>query len=263
MPSLEDTQRCVREAVVSGNLAAAAGLIAGRPGNLARLAIHHRHYETSLSTALVGKFPATGWLVGATFITQAAEAFVRASPPRVLCIAEYGDTFPDFLATMPGAERTPYLLPFMQLEWRVGQVALAIDRPAVGVGVLAALTEDAVADASVALQPGLHYLYARWPVDRLMQFFLTDSAPDQLTLDPEDVWLELRGTRGAFQMQRLEASDFIFRQALQQGAALADAAALAMDRPSGTFDASRALGLLFAEGLCAGITSAPQTKETT
>jgi hypothetical protein len=44
-------------------------------------------------TALVEKFPATGWLVGSRFVSLAARSYVLEHPPRKPCIAEYGEDF--------------------------------------------------------------------------------------------------------------------------------------------------------------------------
>src|SRR5438105_10087679 len=103
-------------------------LVGGRD-SAKRLAIHQRNYETSLVNALLGKFPATGWLVGSGFLTQAARDFVRLHPPRAPCIAEYGEGFPIYLETRPHAERVPYMRALAELEWCVGHAAIAADRP--------------------------------------------------------------------------------------------------------------------------------------
>jgi hypothetical protein len=136
MLSLAETQHRVRQAVVRGDPTALAGLLAGGGDPLARLKIHQRHYEASLVTAIAGKFPATAWLVGAPFLSAAAKVFVHDCPPKAPCIAEYGAEFPALLAERQEAERLPYLRSFAELEWRIGVVSIAIDRPALNGGAL-------------------------------------------------------------------------------------------------------------------------------
>ena len=46
-------------------------------------------------------------------------------------------------------------------------------------------------------------MHLDWSLDELMAIFLTDNAPEQFTLRREDIWLEIRGLRGALQMHRL------------------------------------------------------------
>src|SRR4051812_44951384 len=94
-----DLQRRMRNAIVAEHPATdeIAPFLVGARDPRARLAIHRRHYEASLVTALTDKFPAVTWLAGAAFMTEATRAFVHRHPPSMPCIAEYGADFPDFL----------------------------------------------------------------------------------------------------------------------------------------------------------------------
>ena len=180
MPSLAETQAALRRAVVDGDFAAAAPLVTGGRIARGRLEIHRRHYETSLVMSLLNRFPATAWLTGETFITEAARRFVREHPPVSPCLAEYGDEFPEFLSRCPGAERMPYLRDFAELDSALGQVSLAVDPEAA------------------------RHVHSDWPIDALIKLYLTDSAPEQFVFEPEPVHLEIRGARGEFQINRLE-----------------------------------------------------------
>jgi len=145
-----------------------------------RLAIHQRHYAASLTRALLDRFPATVWLVGSEFVTDAAMSFIREQPPSKPCIAEYGESFPQHLGAHPAAASLPYLSQFAELEWHLGRLALA--------------TDDS---------PNVHYLHLDWSLDELISVYLTDSAPEAFALRHEDVWLEVRGLRGALTMTRV------------------------------------------------------------
>ena len=125
-------------------------------------------------------------------VTAAAQSFIEAQPPTRPCIAEYGDDFPAFLASVPGASNLPYLEPFARLEWQLGRLALAVEQPAL----------DAERHTGVA------YLHLTWPVDALISVFLTGTEPDQFELRPEDIWLEVRGSRGELRMTRLSPEEF-------------------------------------------------------
>jgi hypothetical protein len=218
-----------------------------------RLAIHERHYESSLVTALLGKFPATAWLVGTPFVEQHARVYVRERPPHAPCIAEYGCDFPEFLSKQPGAERVPYLRPFGELEWVIGAVSIAVERPAINADRLASIETTALPDVVLTLQPGLRFLRADWPVDELMRLYLTDTAPDQLVLEPSETGVQVRGARGAFQIDRLNQDDFLFRRAIREGQTIGDAAAQPLESAP-NFDPGQALAVLFAERLVTGIT---------
>lgn len=248
MASLFETQRLLRDAVVTGDMRGAAPLLVGGRHPERRVAIHHRHYEASLVRALLDRFPATAWLVGTPFLAEAAQRFVREHPPSAPCVAEYGEGFAEFLATRPGAERVPYLRDFAELESAIGAVSLAVDRPPVTAAELSAITLDVLPDIGLRLQPGVRYLHARWPVDRIMRLYLTETAPDQLLLDPADTWIEIRGARGVFDVGCLDVGEFTFRAAIAGGQTIGLAAERALDRTAG-FDPGRALASLVAGGL--------------
>jgi hypothetical protein len=257
VPLLAEIQQHVRRAVVTGDATSIEPILVGGRDPRKRLAIHQRHYETSLTRALLGKFPATDWLAGTAFLFEAARLFVQEHPPKAPCIAEYGEEFPSFLTTCPGAERVPYLHGFASLDWHLGHVSVAVDRPALTIGELSLVDADVLPDARLALQPGVRYLQAPWPIDDLMKLYLTETAPDRYSMQPADVRLEIRGARGEFQIERLEASDFMFRRAVWAGRSVAAAADCAIASDTG-FDPGRALAALVRSGLITGLTREPQ-----
>ena len=216
MPSLADTQIRLRSALVEGDASAIAPMLVGGRDPLKRLGIHVHHYETSLVEALTRRFPALVWLVGRAPVDAAAREFVHRHPPTAPCIAEYGEEFPAFLAERVGA-RVPYLAWLGRLEWHLGNVALAIERPALMMGSFAEIEAGALPELIVALQPGVRYLDAPWPVDDLMRLFMAETAPAEYVFEPGHVWLEIRGARGEFRINRLDAGTFAFRSAISAG----------------------------------------------
>jgi hypothetical protein len=252
VPLLAEIQTSIRQSVVAGDEFPLSALLTGGQNPLKRIQIHRRHYETSLVTALLGKFPATIWLVGSPFVTEATRHYVREHPPRKPCIVEYGEGFPEFLSTRPAGERVPYLRDFAALEWHIGQVSIAVDQSAIAGEQLSGVPADAVPDALMTMQTGLRYLHASWPVDELMKLFLTDSAPDALQFDPEAVWIEVRGARGEFRMSRLARGESTFRKSILEGRSIGEAAEAALDAEAG-FDPGVALARVVTEGLITAV----------
>ena len=108
MSGLADLQAGIRTAVVEGDMSAVAPLLRGGSDPRKRLAIHHRHYTSSLVTALVDRFPATVWLVGSPLVTDAARAFVQTHPPtHAVHRRVRGSTFRSFLRCDPALRRCP------------------------------------------------------------------------------------------------------------------------------------------------------------
>jgi len=244
----------MRHALLSGQAAGVAPFLVGGADPLKRLAIHQRHYQSSLVTALLEKFPASVWLLGSNLMTQAAHAFVRVRPPSRPCLAEYGGSFSEFLAVYGDAPTAlPYLRPFVELEWHLGQVSIAITQRALTWSNIAAVGADALPDAGLTLQPGLRYLQASWAVDDLMRLYLTDSAPPRFELARGDVWLEVAGARGDLHIRRVDQTTFVFRQSVREGRSLTEAAEQALQRDL-AFDPANGLIELAASGLVTAVT---------
>lgn len=253
MPSLAETQLWLRRAVVGDDTASVTPLLIGGRDPKQRLAIHRRHYESSLVTAMRTKFPATEWLVGSAFLDEAAKQFVRQHPPSTPCIAEYGEEFPHFLSMYRGAARLPYLGSFAELEWHLGQIAISVERRALALEEFSRVETSALMDAGLTLQTGLRYLHVSWPVDDLMKLYLSESAPDEYQLVPADVWLEARGARGEFQIDRLDTAEFVFRKSIIDGQSIGAAAEHALEA-NAEFDVGRAFRMLITNGYVIGTT---------
>ena len=177
--SLADLQRRFRDALVTGDAAPVVPALVGGADPIARLAIHQRHYETSLVTSLLERLPATLWLLGSGPMIGAVGEYVRAHPPARPCIAEFGEDFAVYLADAPIGQSMPYLRDFAECDWHLGRIAVAAD------------------------PEGVHRVRSAWPIDRLLAIFLGDNPPEKLAFEPEAVHLEIRGRRGAFTIVRL------------------------------------------------------------
>jgi hypothetical protein len=248
MRTLAEIQSDFRNAVIHGDTNGIAHELVGGLKPDRRLSVHQRNYETSLVDALLVKFPATGWLIGTALLTCAAKDFIRAHPPKAPCIAEYGDLFPAFLSVCARAERLPYLRDFAELEWYVGQVAIAVDFVPISAEAFSGVAPDALPNFLLKLQPGLRYLKTSWPVDELMKLYLTETAPEQLELASIDIWLELRGARGQFQFNRLNPAEFVFRKCISEGGSIGEAAERSLDNDAGV-DPGNVLAALISGGL--------------
>jgi hypothetical protein len=262
VPTLAELQRGIRESLTSGGSSGLEALLAGGLDPVGRLAIHQRHYRVTLASSLLSRFPATAWLVGADFVRAAADTFVAAHPPSRPCIAEYGETFPAYLAARPAARAFPYLEQFATLEWNIARISLAIDHAPLTAEQLQALGPDALTDASLSLQPGVHYARVGWSIDELFSAYLADEAPERFELVPGPFDLEIRGARGGFTLSRLAPGVLMFRAALASGRsvgeAIAQTAAIEL-----AFDAKQAVLDVIASGLIAGVHPARVTARST
>jgi Putative DNA-binding domain len=259
MPTLAEIQLLFRDAVVQGDTQQVdflGSLLAGGRCPERRLIVHQRNYRQSLVDALLLKFPATGWLLGTQVLTEAATRFIREYPPQAPCIAEFGAGFPNFLSQCPAAMRAPYVREFAELEWYVGTVAIAVGSVPATLEELSSIQADALPDTLLKLQPGLHYLSTSWPVDELMELYLSETVPDRFELSPAKVDIEVRGARGEFHFSRLDPAEATFRKAISEGHSIGEAAESALEVNAG-FDPGKGLVALVGAGLIQAIRIGP------
>ncbi|MDP1730397.1 MAG: DNA-binding domain-containing protein [Devosia sp.] len=253
MSSLAETQATLRRAIVAPEVAEAVlPMLAAPRGARRRLAIYQRHYHESLGRHLLGRFPTVEWLLGSQRMRALVDAFIRVSPPKAPCMAEYGVEFTNFIAWDRSTHNLPYLEDAAWLDWHLGDVAVAVDRPPLQVAALRAFPQDRLPDLAMTLQAGTRYLGSGWPVDDLVRVKLSENAPGQLTFNPVPVALEIRGSRGRFDVGRLDPATFKFRSAIGQGKPLGVAMQRALETDP-EFDVPHGLASLFADGLVVAV----------
>ena len=89
MPALRDVQAAFRRAVLGGDDAPAAAMVAGdgmAPD--ARLRVYRHHVFTTLTAALTATYPVVCRLVDERFFNYAADRYIRARPPSAPCLFE-------------------------------------------------------------------------------------------------------------------------------------------------------------------------------
>jgi hypothetical protein len=246
--SLAELQRDIARALVEGAELPAHPLVGGAQPRR-RLAIHRRHFAASLAAALLQKFPACAWLTGAELIAAAAQAFVRAHPPRRPCIAEYGREFPVFLGAFDGAAARPELQSFAELEWAAGRASIAVDATPLAWPTLASLGVERLAAARLVLQPAVAYAASRWRIDDTLGAYLRGEPPH--TPSAGQTYVEIRGARGELSLTRLDRATHAFRAALA-GATIGAAAEDALEIDA-RFDVGAALHALVAAGLAIAV----------
>ena len=249
---LADAQQRLRDTVLGGSADPVLPLLVGGRMAAQRLEIHRRHYEASLVDALIGKFPACVWVLGMPLVADAARAFVRCHPPTAPCIAEYGALFPQFLADHADVRSFSWVYSLAKLEWHLGHIAIAVDACPIDMRALATIDAALLPEAQLKLQSGVRYLDLDWPADELMKLFLSGSEPERFHIEPDPVFIELRGARGTFQINRLYRAAFAFRATLAAGLSIGAAAEHALEVDP-NIDVGAALVSLVSENLAVAV----------
>jgi hypothetical protein len=168
MAALRELQEGFRAAILGGAETAVLPLVLANGLSPAqRLQVHRNNVLSSLAAALEATFPVVARLVGEGFFRAAAQAFVRAEPPRRPCLAEYGGGFAAFLARFAPAQALPYLPDVARLEWAVNECQQTADSPALATQSLAGLPEAEVGSLRLKLHPAWRLIESPFPVDRI------------------------------------------------------------------------------------------------
>lgn len=129
-----------------------------------RFAVYRNNVMTSLGGALKRRYPVVERLVGEDFFTGMAREFVLRHPPRSPLLAQYGEGFPDFIATFEPARELPYLADVARLEAARTRAYHAEDATPLGADSFAALDAEALADIRLQLHPSAAILRSPFPI---------------------------------------------------------------------------------------------------
>lgn len=254
MASLRDLQAAFRRSILDGEDATVAPLVldAGiAPAQ--RLQIYRNNTFISLREALETAFPVVRRLVGDDFFRGAARAFVRAHPPAVPCLSEYGAGFAGFLAGFPPASTLAYLPDVARLEWALNEAHCAADAAPLDPQAIAAVPDADRASLRFTLHPAGRLVESRFPIDRIWAANQPEGDAGQV-IDLASGGCSLligRDERDAG-FQRITPAEFVFVDHLARGRTLVEAYEQAAARAP-DFAPAGILHRLLSGGFLAGI----------
>jgi hypothetical protein len=202
----------------------------------ARLRIYRNHAILSLTETLKATFPVVCRLVDERFFSYAAHEYIREVLPSRPCLAEYGESFPNFLATFPACRDLVYLADVARLEWAINLALHAEEAEPVYRSALAR------PDLELTLHPSLRLASSQWPIGHIWR-------ANQPEADAETVISSESGAARLMVYRRsdrvvirgIEERTYAFLNAILQGAVSIEVAP--------TFDQAADLDLLLEEGL--------------
>jgi hypothetical protein len=256
-PALEVLQCAIGQAVLGHDQAAILEAIRGDgidPG--ARLRIYRHHYESSLTEALKAIYPVVCRLVDERFFAFAAHRYIEASPPRRVCLHEYGADFPEFLAGFPPCRDLAYLADVARLEQLINQSLHSPAEEALEIGEFMHVALGDYPRLVFRLAASLRYLESPWPVDRVW-LANRPGSNGEVDLGEGGCRLEIRQQGEAVVFRRLDPAELELRRSLLAGATLEGAAAAALERDP-LFDLAMGIRRLLAEGLVVNFRLAPE-----
>jgi len=243
------TQAAFAAALLTPDLPCPAGLQAWNGSDpTARLAVYRNNVVSSLIDAVADTFPVTQELVGEEFFRAMAAVFVRQHPPRSRVLAHYGREFAHFVDGFEPARAVPYLADVVRLEHaRVLAYHAADADPLTAEMLDAAMSSgEDLGALQLVCHPSASVLVSAYAIVSLWAAHQGDG--DLSAVDPAlpESALVVRPGLDVLVL-RLPPGAARFVIALQAGAGLADAAALAAGEAA-DFDLPKVLALLMGHG---------------
>lgn len=251
-PSLLEVQRAFSRSVFANDTAALEswvephGLTAGE-----RLQIYRNMVFNTLSGALKTSYPSVLRLVGTDCFDGAAARYIANVPSPSGNLQDFGQAFPDFLATMPETVELPYLADIAQLEWARQASYLAAEARPIALECLTSLEEEELAAAVFTLHPSAHLIDSQYPILDIWHFCQKENQEClQLGEQGQAVLVWRKGTR--IEMQAVSSCSGQFITGLLAKRPLGTVVGSAGARDP-RFDLSENLSLLLQNNLLVGI----------
>ena len=130
----------------------------------ARFAVYRNNVFVGLSKALAQRFPVTERLVGTEFFMAMARAYAQDHKPASPLIIEYGDDFPDFIASFQPASKLAYLPDVARIEAAWMRSYHAADAVPINLAVLAALAPEMLAGLRLVPHPSAALIRSEYPI---------------------------------------------------------------------------------------------------
>jgi hypothetical protein len=191
-----------------------------------RFAVYRNNIAASLIAAIEARYPVARRLVGADFFRAMARVFVARNKPRSAVILHYGADFPDFVAGFEPARDIVYLPDVARLENAWVEAYHAAEDELLPVAALADVHPMRLGDLRLAFHPAARLLCSDHPAASIWAGHQGEGdvrAPDHWRGE------EILVTRPNAEVlvRILPAGGYSFAHALQGGATLGEAHALA------------------------------------
>lgn len=254
MPSLHDIQSAFLRAVFEGREQdIAPHIVALGVAPDARLAVYRNNVLHNYHEALRAVYPVVERLVGEEFFAQAARRYALSSPSLSGDIQDYGRSFPEFLAALPGAAELSYLPDTARLEWLAHETFHAAEHPPLDPSALAAVPAERYPELRFTLHPSCRLIASPWPVQRIWEVNQPGYPGDE-SVDLGVGGVRLLVWRPGFQVEMvpLPAGQYALLAALAAGQTLSAACDAALAQEAG-FDIAAALRAGVSDGVLVNV----------
>lgn len=195
-------------------------VVGGTIGAAARLRVHRHHVMQSLVAALAATFPTVQAVVGEEFFQTMARAFITGDLPRQPVLAEYGASFPAFVADYEAAASLPYLADLGRLDWALNVAFHTSPDDCLAAADLALLPAEEMVDLSLELAAGAALIQSAYPIDRIWRISQPGASNETVELGEGGACLLVLRRADDATFARLDPAEAAFLSAVTSGGTL-------------------------------------------
>lgn len=184
-----------------------------------RFSVYCDNYINGLSNILGAVFPAVKALVGDEFMNGLSHAFIKDHLPQSGNLNQYGESFPDFIASCEQTATVPYLTDVARLEWAKNVAYHAADDSVIDLAKLELLSDEEQERIVFYLRSSCILLQSEWPLLAILDFVKGQGESDdmQLDLDKGADYVMIYRPKHEVQLVSLEPSSFKCLKLIQDG----------------------------------------------
>lgn len=194
---------------------------------LAALAIYRNTVAKGLIDALAANYPTVLKLVGNEWFESAAITFAHLHAPETPILAEYGESFPAFLAEFPPAVDLLYLSDVARIDRLWMESYLAADAASLPASILQGLSGDQLMSARLQLHPATRLQSLKNSAVTIWLHNQIEKA-GELSVDNSDEDALITRTANGVSVMILCVIEYRFLLEIQKGATLGEAAMTAL-----------------------------------
>ncbi len=142
------------------------------------LNIYRNNFFTTHCTAIQNTFPHIERLVGAEYVRNLTEKFIREVPHASGGMQDFGRNFAGFLRRGEVAQRLPYLADIAELEWAMYESANAANLMSFNSAKLKHYTPGEYSDLKAVMHPSFRLVSSVFAVYDIWLLKEEDSSPD-------------------------------------------------------------------------------------
>ncbi len=216
------------------------------PGG-AGLSVYRNTVVAGAVDALAASFPTVVQIVGTDWFRAAAAAYAAEHSPTKPSLMDYGQDFPDWLASFAPARDTPYLASIARIDRLWWDAHFAIDAEHLPPTASEGLAESDLSCAVVGLHPSVRLARFEETVVSLWQAHQGPTAVRDFQIEARPEYLLIVRPSLNVRAQKIDLSTFAFLSACLEGQPLMKAAMQAVEA-----DPSASLPMILTLGFQSG-----------